>query len=227
MSTVDAWNAEALLYVIQKVEGWFDPRLIEFYNAIRHQHLEHGVKGNLLEVGVHKGRSFLPLAMMAREGERAVGVDLYTGPPYESGPEVLIEHTRALGLAQRVSVVHGDLKAAIRATPSPWGTFRVVSVDGDHSADGTYEDLVDGWRLLCRGGVLIVDDVWNDAWPAVAQGFFRFVLQYAPIPIATAHGRTFLTVTRAAADSLRARFLRLDQKPVRESILFHEPFLSW
>lgn len=235
MSTVDRWNRDALTYIVGRVQGWWDPRLIPFYNAIRHFHLEDSVRGNLMEIGSYHGRSFLPLALMARDTERAVAVD--DGSYADDALATLRKHADTIGIPSRLVATYGSDSS--RADRAWFGSCRVCSVDGDHTVNGTYRDIDLCASILVPRGVLIVDDVWNPAWPSVTEGLYRWFLTGRPwlgspraqksgylLPVAYVHGRTFF-VSDGGASDLRARFLALDEKPTRESTVFDFPFLSW
>ena len=87
---------------LSKIEGWFDPRILPFYAVIDAMQ-RRSLSGHLGEIGVHHGKSFLPLALMARgQGEEmAVAVDLFDRNRSGSGQgdkERVVEHAKALGV---------------------------------------------------------------------------------------------------------------------------------
>ena len=48
------------------------------------------------------------------------------------------------------------------------GPLRIVSVDGGHTADIAAHDLAVADEALAEGGIIIIDDVFNEQWPGVA-----------------------------------------------------------
>jgi predicted O-methyltransferase YrrM len=53
--------------------------------------------------------------------------------------------------------------------------FDLITVDGDHSESGAEEDLKDCWRLLKRGGVLMMDDLFHPQHLYIHGIILRFV----------------------------------------------------
>ena len=49
------------------------------------------------------------------------------------------------------------------------GTFDVIYVDGDHTEGGALFDLNLSWQLLKAGGVMIIDDYFDDSAGASAK----------------------------------------------------------
>ena len=71
--TLDSTGTMAL----EQVPGFFEPALLPVLMALdaRQRSLEiHGAVG---EIGVYHGRSFVPLALLRREGEVAVAIDCF------------------------------------------------------------------------------------------------------------------------------------------------------
>ena len=52
----------------------------------------------------------------------------------------------------------------------------VVHIDGLHTEDAVYEDLVNAEKFLGEKGVIIVDDCLQPVFPGVAAGWIRFIL---------------------------------------------------
>ncbi|MEK8146452.1 class I SAM-dependent methyltransferase [Streptomyces sp. M10(2022)] len=46
--------------------------------------------------------------------------------------------------------------------------YGVVIIDGDHSEDGVREDLRWAETITASGGVVVLDDYMDKAWPGVA-----------------------------------------------------------
>ena len=49
--------------------------------------------------------------------------------------------------------------------------FRLFSVDGGHTRELTVNDLTVAASHLEEGGIIILDDITNLAWPQVIDGF--------------------------------------------------------
>jgi hypothetical protein len=56
--------------------------------------------------------------------------------------------------------------------------FRLISVDGGHSRQITFNDLTVVALNLVEGGIIILDDVSNTEWPGVIDGLHTWLLLY-------------------------------------------------
>ena len=66
-----------------------------------------------------------------------------------------------------------DLSGAI-LTRLAEGPLRFVSVDGGHTAEITAHDLATAEASIAEGGIVVVDDVFNEPWPGVGDGVRRY-----------------------------------------------------
>lgn len=220
MYTSEAYWREGL----NQVHGWLMPGIVRPLTAVHEFQRGYGIGGSVLEIGVHHGKFFIPLALLTEGEEYAVGIDLFAeqwknidqsgagdlervreNVARHCGPEkkvtLLARDSLALNGADRVDLIHR------------FGRFRIVSVDGGHTAEHTVNDLLVAVDLLQGGGVVILDDYYNKSWPGVHEGVARFFLQYTPkIAIfAYTDNKLFLT-----DHTHHARYLAL----------FHERFQS-
>ena len=62
-----------------------------------------------------------------------------------------------------------DLSGAV-LTRLADGPLRFVSVDGGHTSEITAHDLDTAEAALGEGGIIVVDDVFNEQWPGVGDG---------------------------------------------------------
>ena len=61
----------------QDLPGWFSRQALSLFHAVDEAQRALDVHGHLGEIGVHCARSFIPLCLMRRQEEHAVGVDLF------------------------------------------------------------------------------------------------------------------------------------------------------
>lgn len=59
-------------------------------------------------------------------------------------------------------------------------TIDVLHIDGDHSTQGVYEDLINYWPKMKSGSVVIGDDAY---WPSVQRGLKKFTDQNPDINV--------------------------------------------
>lgn len=61
----------------RKIIGWLQRVDAEIYGAIFTFQEQRNIQGGCVEIGVHHGKSFIPLCMALRANEKALCVDLF------------------------------------------------------------------------------------------------------------------------------------------------------
>jgi hypothetical protein len=165
------------------IEGWLDAGDAAATAAIlQAQARVLGVYGHMSEIGVHHGKFLIWLALHARAGERAVGLDLFETAQAEN-----LDGSGSGSLARlRANAMRYAAPGAVEALPInslrlPLCFFheqrlqgvRFFSVDGGHYVDHAYEDCWSAWSALAPGGVIAVDDFLHGV--SVLQGTLRFL----------------------------------------------------
>jgi predicted O-methyltransferase YrrM len=166
-----------------------------------------------LEVGVRRGFSMAMVAARSPEAE-IYGFDLwapdYAGSP-NPGARFVQSELRKVGYEKTVRFISGDshqtLPAFFRGTRTgalDWlklssgpalrpRSFELITIDGDHSLLGAYQDLLDTMPHCALGGAVVFDDIlpgilggregeadphgWGDllgVWRAIKERFPNF-----------------------------------------------------
>jgi hypothetical protein len=85
--------------------------------------------------------------------------------------------------------------AALADIFEKFGGFRLFSVDGGHTREHAYSDLLAAQELLAPGGIVLLDDFFQQNWPEVTEGVARYfataTVKLAPVCIAGS--KLFLT----------------------------------
>ncbi len=170
---------------LENVDGWLQPGAAELICNLDSLQRQRGIAGARVEFGVHHGRSLILLALLDSESV-VLGLDL--------DDTHVSKNIASYGLAN-VSMLLGntnDVNAKrIRAELEALGasSVRMISVDGDHTYEGTLHDLLTTAELLCAGGVTIVDDVANPIYPGVHRAMTEVIDAEHLVPFAAAGGR--------------------------------------
>ena len=160
------------------VKGWLFPGAIQAIVDLSEVQRKAGISGGVAEIGVHHGRLFILLYLLGVTGEPAVAIDLF------SQQELNIDHSGAGDLERfkknlkrhadtnRLILYEGD---STKLDPRQLvdlggGQLRLISIDGGHTAEITSHDLYVSEGALAQGGVIILDDCFNDTWPGVVEG---------------------------------------------------------
>lgn len=149
-------------FVVKLPEGWFTPPELELLA----QCAREAPDGDLVEIGVFKGRSATVLA--AERGERLLwlvdnmsvdGADTATWPSGWSINWILIdERPVGLDITEPITLLHHD---------------------ADHSEDVVYTHLLDLGERVMLGGFICLHDYWGmgqakPEYPGVATAWSRF-----------------------------------------------------
>lgn len=219
------------------VNGWLDETAIELIAGVTDAQSAQRLCGGATEIGVHHGRLFILLHLSLRADERSAAWDLF---------ERQSENTDASGLGdeaifRRNLARHGcdTGRIAIRTANSLHlsaeeiraacgGAVRLFSVDGGHTDLITANDLGLAAASVCAGGVVILDDFFNESWPGVAEGTCAFMRESPNklIPFAIG-GNKLLFTTSTEFASRYIGFLRPRFHPsrLRSSEFFGSPVM--
>lgn len=192
-----------------------------------------GVTGHVAEIGVHEGRLFILLCLLRNDGEAAVAVDVFERQDLNrdrSGhgnlqrlQENLLKYVRRGTRAILVSSNSLDV-SSISLIERAGGQFRLFSIDGGHEAGTVFHDLNVAAGALCHGGVILLDDFFNEGWPGVADGTCQFFTAgNFPdlVPFAVAQNKVLIG-SRSYAENYRQGLMSVlkEQTKTRESTLF-------
>ena len=173
------------------------------------------IYGNMAEIGVHHGKSFLPLYFALAYNEVAIAIDVFEDQQHNFDHSGRGDRDRFLNNVKRYAGNCARLRIIQRnsldITATDFGAFggelRLVSIDGSHTEAVTYSDLVLAAGSLRTDGLIFLDDVYNEHYPEVVWGLERF-LRAAPgySPLAIIPGKVVLCGTKYAG--LYSSYLR-------------------
>ena len=223
----------------EKVDGFLVEGAVTLIAAIARKQENLGVRGHVCEIGVHQGRAFILLQLLARPGETGVAIDVFERQDLNvdaSGRGVRAHFERN---CRR----HGVDMDRVRILPTDsldlsgddlrvaaGGSLRLVHIDGGHTEQAASHDMATSAAALAPGGVIVVDDYFHEQWPGVSDGvraFFAANPGAGLVPFATGGnkvlfcGRAFAPAYRAALASLRVSGY------AKETVMFGEPVLAF
>ena len=141
-----------------------------------------GQPENYLEIGVRRGRSACMVAA-ASPATAIYGFDMWQenyanndnpGAAFVAGELDKVGHT-----GQR-HFVDGDSHVTIPEffAANPQLTFDLITVDGDHTLEGAWDDLVNTVARLRVGGVIVFDDIDNPYCPGLLGVWERLLREF-------------------------------------------------
>lgn len=173
----------------RRIDGWFDKQIIPLLLTIDNFQKKNDVKGNVAEIGVWQGRSFIPLMHLIRQNERAAAIDcfeLYQFNLDNSGGN-LPQLFELFFNNVKTYCSNIDALRVIKGNSSQFSSqdylnkmengmgFRIFSIDGCHEAQPTAIDIKNAYECLVPGGVILIDDYFNSCWPGVSEGINAFM----------------------------------------------------
>ena len=129
-----------------------------------------GVKGPVAEVGAFEGRFFIAMAKALKEGERALGIDVFEWP----NPQVIDRfeancarhgvpaEKRITWKADSNKMTAAELLAKIGGEK-----VRLIHVDGEHTQAALTKDLDLATAVIGDGGVIVLDDMLHPGYPTL------------------------------------------------------------
>lgn len=212
------------------VAGWLNQSAALVIAELANTQVAHGVTGPVCEIGIHHGRLFILLHLLTRPAERSVAIDLFelqeenVSQSGEGSRDRFLANLRAHGCdLNRIVIVTEN---SLRVTPaqildSCGGQPRIFSVDGGHTAHITQNDLALAHSTVCEGGIVILDDYFNEAWPAVSVGTCEFMRQHADlVPVAIGGNKFIFAKTETLAETYRDAIRELPGLAVRRTEVF-------
>lgn len=207
---------------IAQVKGWCQPETISILAELGELQDEAGVTGGSAEIGVYHGKLLIALHLLRSPGTRTLAIDLFENQDLNldrsgSGDSSELRRNLAANCPDPDAVdplARDSLDLAdddVLGILQRYGRFRWFSVDGGHTVDHAVNDLRLADRLTAAGGIVVVDDYYNQDWPGVHEGFARRYILDSPkvVPFLSGFGKLYLTTLGHHKRYFEAMRLRL------------------
>lgn len=189
-----------------QVQGWCQAETLTLLAELSDIQHEAGVTGGSAEIGVYHGKLLIALHLLRSPGTQTLAIDLFehqelnldrsgSGDSSElrRNLEANSPDPEAVTMMARDSLdlADDDVLAILRQ----FGRFRWFSVDGGHTVDHAVSDLRLAERLTAAGGIIAVDDYYNQDWPGVHEGVARHYILDNPrvVPFMGGFNKLYLT----------------------------------
>lgn len=171
------WNY--LRYEKKSVTGWLQRIDAEMIGSILTFQHQHNISGSCVEIGVHHGKSFIPLCMTLKSDEQALCIDLFNDQKknldssgkgdFDAFKKNIEKHGIDFSMIRILKGSSEDVKPDdILAQVGP---VRFFSVDGGHWKSIVQNDLILAENTLSAEGVIALDDYCRAEWPDVTYGY--------------------------------------------------------
>ena len=200
------------------VPGWLDSYSAQFISEISTIQNRARFTGSVGEIGVHMGRLFILLKLLAGPTERAVAIDVFhyqhlnVDKSGEGDERQFRKNVDRWASGDNLEVIQrSSLDVRASDVIARVGKCRIFSIDGGHSAECTMNDLHLAEQIIETFGVVILDDYFNPSWPDVSIGAARYMDNPLTVlrPFAITPNKLFLA--HPAFHSLYRSTLRISQ----------------
>jgi len=188
------------------INGWLHQLDAELFLHFLQFQSRSGIVGATAEIGVHHGKSFVPLCLALTGDEKALCIDIFEDQALNKdrsgfGSRAILEKNLARFQApmDRVSILaSSSFDVSAEQIRGLVGEVRFFSVDGGHWRDIVVNDLNLAAAVLHQGGVIALDDFLHKEWPDVTHGFFDWYAAGGAEfgPIAISQGKLYLAHRR-------------------------------
>lgn len=191
-----------------RIPGWLslvDLRLLAIVDQVQR---DAGTRGDVLEIGVFRGKSAVVLGWLCRDDEDVVLCDLFGATV--TNADVQDEADRWYpGLARadfektwsrfhpRPAIVY-ECDSAELPSRIDDRRFRIIHVDGAHVEEAVQKDLRTAVDHAAPDAVVVVDDYRTAGLPGVAAALWTAVDRGELVPILFTEAKAYLAVGQAA-----------------------------
>ncbi len=185
-----------------QVRGWLQRIDAEIIGTILDYQAAQHISGGCVEIGIHQGRTFVPLGLALQTGEKALAIDLFDDQSRNldgSGVGNLAAFHANLdrfGIDRAaVREIHGSSEDITPAQiESEVGKVRYFCIDGGHWRGIVQNDLTLAEATLADRGVVVLDDYCRAEWPEVTEGYalWRAATPSDIVPFASGSNKLYL-----------------------------------
>jgi cephalosporin hydroxylase len=221
----------------KKVQGWYSQSTLELIAELSVVQNKQGIEGSFCEIGVHHGRAFILLCLLAKENEKCIAIDLFDNQQENidhsgHGNEKMFRRNLLLNECDLSKIEILSENSFNIKTETLLGLselkYRIFSVDGGHTKETVVNDLRLAESVLTKGGIIIVDDFFDEKWPGVSEGTLSYLSNYESTlkPFAIFDGKILFTNDYASKEKYLEKLSTLVPKfIVKESEFLSEKCL--
>jgi Methyltransferase domain len=214
---------------MNSLPGWFLPDAALMFMAYNQLVSDRAVPGNTLEIGVYHGKSAIAVASLRGDGGVFTAIDVFDdlqsrdGSSHDVGLKgVFLANMAAsfptLGWMRPIAAPSSTVRA------ETLGPQSFCHIDGLHSAEGTYGDMRLCAEVVVPGGLVALDDYFNQRFPGVSEGALAFERQHPGVLTPVAVGFNKVLFQRASGSDLNERFAReFDYIPTNVTTMWGQP----
>lgn len=151
---------------LDNIHGWCLPEALATWDALLEYQASRKIIGNCLEIGVWKGKTaFLLQHHLNEEIEKLFLIDIH-----------LQREELQKSLKQATNIVfHESPSWGLAHLDFPSNSCKWIHIDGKHTGEAVYNDLIAADKLLSITGIVCIDDFFEHQYPQITQAVFRYL----------------------------------------------------
>ena len=182
------------------LEGWFFPQDMMSLAVLNTIQSKNNIKGNIIEIGVYKGKSFSFLSHLIKENETLFGYDTFPEDYYESTKLALEKYGAIVKFelikADTSELNDDDIKAKINGKG-----IRILHIDAGHEYHEVLHSLLSFSPYVMDAGIIVMDDYQDPEFPGIEAAVLDFCEIDRPrrfIPFFSGGNKIYLCSTHMA-----------------------------
>jgi hypothetical protein len=206
MEMIENWKNNS-----DHLHGWLHDEAVVLTSILLESQKQLSLTGVIVEIGVWKGKYFSALLML-QNGRAVYGYDIWLN---ENISEVKagISKVGSKNSFELFRVNSRDLNSKSQRPELCEKSIDFISVDGDHSFEGSMSDLLLASNLISPGGVLALDDFLNSSCLGTTESAIAFLQRSDFEPICYITNKLFVT-TKGWSEIYRQRIeLAISENP--------------
>lgn len=190
---IDKIKLNNYLILMDFIDGWFLKGAAELFLWVDYIQKRNGISGNLFEIGTYQGKSAILLALMVDTNKERFAICDDFDNKKNNIPVKQLFLKNLNSFFKDISFTEIYSKESSQLNSKECKNIRFFHIDGGHSADETYQDLQLASRSIIESGIIAVDDLFNEFWPGVMEGVYKFLTSNKElVPIAIGFNKLLL-----------------------------------
>jgi hypothetical protein len=214
---------------LDSLPGWFLPDAAVMFMAYNQLASQRVAPLHTLEIGVFHGKSAIAVASLRGDSGTFTAIDVFNdlssrdGSPHDVGIKgsFLANMAEWLPTPERLRTI---VAPSATVSAEALGPHSFCHIDGLHSAEGTYSDMKLCAEVVVPGGLVALDDYFNQRFPGVSEGALLFEQKHPGVLTPVAVGFNKVLFQRTDVSDLNHRFAReFDYIPAHVATMWGRP----
>lgn len=157
---------------VDAISGWFGVHSYALWRSLLDFQQAEGLRGDLFEIGVWRGRSASVLATYQRDGETLYLCDVRVDEA------AIREAFASVGVRDRKVVTISAPSSALPARldlRAMHQSVRWMHLDGEHTGPAVYGELELAHQIVRPDGLVVIDDFFSPRYPANTTEAVRYL----------------------------------------------------